>query len=204
MRLLELFSGTKSVSKAVGNAFTEVISVDILPSFEPTIVTDVRIWNYKTYPPGYFHTIWASPPCQEFSCLNHSRPEKTPDLEWADSIVLKTLEIIQYFNPERFYIENPQTGCLKDREYMMGIPFFDFDYCRFGFPYRKRTRIWTLVDGEDCLCLGRGSCPSMEGGRHKNALGNGTYKEFWAVPGKRLEQRYSIPEQLVKYLFTLY
>jgi hypothetical protein len=30
MKLLELFSGTKSVSKAVGHLYDEIVSVDIL------------------------------------------------------------------------------------------------------------------------------------------------------------------------------
>lgn len=202
MRLLELFCGTKSVSKAVGNHFTEVVSVDILSKFEPTITTDILEFNYKEYPPRYFHTIWASPPCQEYSCLNNARPEKTPNIQLADSFVLKAIEIIEYFNPERYFIENPQSGNLKDRPFMLGIPFIDMDYCRFGFPYRKRTRFWTSVDGKDMLCFGKGKCLSMVNGRHKCAVGNSTYDEFWTVSGKRLEQRYSIPSKLIETLFN--
>ena len=33
MRLLELFSGTKSVSKAIGTLFNEIVSIDILQKF---------------------------------------------------------------------------------------------------------------------------------------------------------------------------
>lgn len=40
-RLLELFSGTKSISKAVGYMFDEIVSVDILHKFEPTEVSDI-------------------------------------------------------------------------------------------------------------------------------------------------------------------
>jgi hypothetical protein len=203
MRLLELFSGTKSVSKAVGHQFTEVINVDIEESLQPTIVTDILTWDYRQYPPGHFHTIWASPPCTEFSMLNYSRPEKVPNLELADRIVQKTLEIIAYFAPERWFMENPQTGSLKTREYMRDIYYRDFDYCRFSdWGYRKRTRIWTNVRGDSGLCLGRDACPNMEGGRHKKALGNGSYQEHW-VRGeqKRLHQRYAIPADLITSLF---
>ena len=200
MRLLELFCGTKSVSKAVGDIFTEVVSVDIVPEFQPTIITDILEWDYKQWPPGYFSVIWASPPCQEFSCLNFARPDKVPDLAKADSLVQKTLEIIEYFNPDAFFIENPQTGTLKSRPYMEGIPFLDFDYCQFGYPYRKRTRFWTSVDGEDKLC--GPDCSQKIGKRHKNAIGNSTYQEFWTETGKRLEQRYSIPAGVIKKLFS--
>jgi len=203
MRLLELFAGTKSVSKAIGNGFTEVISLDIEPTFNPTITTDILTWDYTIYPPGHFHTIWASPPCQDFSCLNNARPEKHLNTANAEALVKRAIEIITYFNPERFFIENPQTGSLKDKEFMLGIPYIDMDYCRFGFPYRKRTRFWTCVEGTHKLCLGQGGCPGMDGSRHRNAIGNSTYDEFWLIPGKRLEQRYAIPPGVIRELFAL-
>ena len=42
-----------------------------------------------------------------------------------------------------FLGENPQTGLLKTREVVKGLPFVDVDYCAFGAVYRKRTRLWT-------------------------------------------------------------
>jgi hypothetical protein len=119
----------------------------------------------------------------------------------ADSIVKKTIEIMEYFQPDRWFIENPQTGCLKERPYMLGIPFIDKDYCQFSeWGNRKRTRFWTSVDGTDTLC-DKKTCPNMIDGRHKSAQGNGQYKEFWAVKGGRLHQRYSIPPKLIENLF---
>jgi site-specific DNA-cytosine methylase len=202
MRLLELFCGTKSVSKAVKDKFSEIISVDIEPKFSPTICTDILLWNYKVYPVGHFDVIWASPPCQEYSCLNHSRPTKIPNIAHSDLVVQRTIEIIEYFNPDKFFIENPQTGCLKDREFMLGLPYIDVDYCRFSdWGYKKRTRIWTSCDLTSKLCEGPGVCPNMNGKAHKKAIGNRAYDEFWAVKGKRLEQRYSIPARVILYLF---
>jgi len=52
MRLLELFSGTGSVRKAVGDKFEEVVSIDILAKFNPTEVSDILTWDYKKYQPG--------------------------------------------------------------------------------------------------------------------------------------------------------
>ena len=45
-KLLELFCGTKSVSKALGEQEFEVISLDIDPDFEPTICADFMDWDY--------------------------------------------------------------------------------------------------------------------------------------------------------------
>jgi hypothetical protein len=98
-RLLELFCGTKSVSKAVRHEFDEVISLDLDAAHEPTIRADILQWDYTVYPPGHFHTVWASPPCTEFSCLNRSWPNKVPNLALADAIVQRTIAIIEYFDP---------------------------------------------------------------------------------------------------------
>ena len=61
-----------------------------------------------------------------------------------DKLVLKTLEIIDYFNPEYWFIENPATSKMKDRPFMKDKPFYLVDYCMYSdWGYRKRTRIWT-------------------------------------------------------------
>ena len=195
-RLLELFSGTKSVSKAVGIQYSEVVNVDMMDTYSPTIKSDILNWDYKVFPPGYFHTIWASPPCTEYSKLNQSHPEKTPNLELADSIVKKTIEIIEYFKPVKWYIENPQTGTLKDREFMWSIPFYDVDYCSYSdWGYKKRTRFWTNVDDfKPLLCL-RKNCPNKEGLKHKIMIGNGSNGRT------TLAERYRIPEKLIQELF---
>jgi site-specific DNA-cytosine methylase len=195
VRLLELFSGTKSVSKAVGHKYSEVINVDMMDTYKPSVVTDILDWNYKVFPPGYFHTIWASPPCTEYSKLNQSNPQKIPNLELADSIVKKTIEIIEYFKPYKWYIENPQTGTLKDREFMWGIPFYDVDYCSYSdWGYKKRTRFWTNIDGFKGRLCRRKDCPNKDGKSHKIMIGN--------IKGRTtLAERYRIPQKLITDLF---
>ena len=51
MRLLELFSGTKSVSKALRKLYPDayVLSLDIEPTMEPDLCIDILQWNYKDY-----------------------------------------------------------------------------------------------------------------------------------------------------------
>ena len=51
------------------------------------------------------------------------------------------LNIIDQAQPHYWFIENPQTGLLKNREVMEGLPFRDITYCAYGMPYRKATRI---------------------------------------------------------------
>ncbi len=86
----------------MGEVFTnqgwEVIGLDASPEAKATICVDIRLWDYKGYPPGHFDVIWASPVCTHYSIARTNA--KTPrNLEWADSLVLKTLEIIDYLNP---------------------------------------------------------------------------------------------------------
>jgi hypothetical protein len=201
MRLLELFCGTKSVSKAVGNRFSEIISLDIDRKADPTIVADILTWDYTVYPPEYFHSIWASPPCNEYSLIRDSKPGCPPNLALADSIVNRTIEIINYFNPIRWYIENPQSGKMKDRPMMEGIPYVDCDYCRFSdWGYRKRTRFWGNVISENVLCDGEGRCPNMTGASHRTRifplLGQ-------TIRRLTMEEKHRIPPTLIQHLFDL-
>jgi site-specific DNA-cytosine methylase len=196
MKLLELFSGTGSVRKAVGERFSEIVSVDILPKFGATITTDILTWNYQVYPPHYFDIIWASPPCTEYSTAKTRAPR---NLELADSIVQKTLEIINYFQPTTWYIENPQTGLLKSRPFMENIPFYDINYCQYGLPYKKSTRIWTNKENFQPKICNKLTCTFMNETRtrHNIQLGNGrrTTENISKI------NRYRIPDQLIKDLF---
>ena len=65
MKLLELFSGTGSVGRETRQLGIEVISLD--KDMEADIKTDIMNWNYRTFQPGHFDIIWASPPCTEYS-----------------------------------------------------------------------------------------------------------------------------------------
>jgi site-specific DNA-cytosine methylase len=197
MRLLELFSGTGSVRKAVGDQFDEVVSIDILQKFNPTETADILTWDYKKYPPGYFDVIWASPPCTEYSIVLECRPDRIRDIDGANKIVEKTVEIINYFNPTKWFIENPQTGLLKEQEVLAGVPFYDVDYCKYSnFGYRKRTRIWTNVEGFNAkLC--QKDCENMVADKSRHMYSVARTK-FMIV---RLHQRYAVPAQLIKDLF---
>jgi hypothetical protein len=195
--LLELFAGTNSVSKTVGHKYDKIVSVDILDTFKPTHVSDIMTWNYRQYPPGYFHTIWASPPCTQYSKAK-TRGER--DITGANNIVKRTIEIIEYFNPDLFFIENPETGKLKDQEFMDFIPYYDVDYCQYGLDYRKRTRIWSNLDNfTPRLCTGAGRCHAMIGNKHRLNIGNGNTQ--YTQRAVNLHEKYSIPGELLNDLF---
>ena len=73
--------------------------------------------------------IWASPMCTQYSkCGTQGRPR---DLVGADALVQKVLDLVNYFNVP-FFIENPQTGLLKSRDVVKGIPVRVIDYCSYA------------------------------------------------------------------------
>ena len=127
-------------------------------------------FNSKQFPKGDFDIIWASPPCTYYSKLQNTwigRKRRDGILvtkEWieqkreeSDILMRKVFEIIDYFEPNLWFIENP-LSCLKDREVMKDKHMYVCDYCKYSdWGYRKRTCIWTnklnwkpLVCKNDC------------------------------------------------------
>ena len=199
MRLLELFAGTASVSKAFSAKGLECVTLDLDPSTHPTVCCDVLQWVCP-YPPGHFDVIWAGCDCRRYSLARTTA--KTPrDLLLADSLVLRTLSLIWHLQPKAWFIENPQTGLLRTRPFMQGLPFKDITYCSYGYLYAKKTRIWTDFPSwtPRALC-DKAQCPFVENNRHLATaqLGPGKNKA-----GQRLsndafvrEQLYSMPPAL--------
>ena len=142
MRLWELCSGTGSVGKPWREAGHEVLSLDIDPKSEADITCDILSWEYTDFALEPPDVIWCSPPCTQYS-IARSKAKTPRDLEGADAIVQRCKDIIRYWNPKIWFIENPQTSLLKTRPVIQGLPYVDLDYCQYGAPYRKRTRLWT-------------------------------------------------------------
>ena len=175
MNLLEMFSGTGSVglvAKAIGFNY---ISMELKNA---DINTDILKWDYEQFDRNHCDFVWASPPCTEYS---KAKTTGIRNIEYANSIVLKTIEIIKYVNPKYCVIENPQTGFLKNQEFMDESDFKDVDYCKYGMPYRKRTHIWTNLTTWKPRPLCKRDCGKVRNGKHietAQRLPSGT-KEQW-------------------------
>ena len=168
---LDLFTGTGSVRKVLESEEWEVLSLDANPRWHANIQQDILSWDYRRLPPKSFDLITASPPCIEFSRALTTRGGKRVNIhdrkmDHADQLVLKVLEVIDYFQPQWWWIEDPSTGLLKDRPYMAGLPFVDLDYFQFSdWGYRKLTRFWEKFPGgvvESVVCDGH-HCPNLVG-----------------------------------------
>ena len=175
IKVLELFSGTGSVGKCCKELGWDVVSVDLLLPADHEV--DILDFDYKQYPQDNFDIVWASPPCTEYSNLKNCwigrKNNKTgitltrEGLEElrkeSDKLIAKTLEIINYFKCELWFMENPQRGQLKDREIVKDIPFYDVSYCMYSdWGYEKRTRIWTnKKDWNNLICDKSGACGNM-------------------------------------------
>jgi hypothetical protein len=207
-KLLELFSGTHSVGKVAIRKGYEVTSLDL--DGNATINVNILEWDYKNaFPIGHFDIIWASPPCHTFSILRRSNIGKKLK-KFGDNIVTaeildddminngvpiltKTLDIMEYFKPKLCFLENPDTGKMKD--FIHNIPYVVVDYCQYSdWGYKKRTRIWyngDLSHFKAKLC--QVGCPNTidgKGKKHKdNVSGN--------IKRTPLCDRYRIPEKLI-------
>ena len=207
MKALELFSGTYSFGKEAKKYNFDVISVDLNTYKDidpPTHQVDILKWNYKIYPKNYFKIIWASPPCVNYSTLQYgwynnykkingkkvlfTKEVDEENMKQSDILVKKTLEIIEYFSPEYFIIENPFGSRIKYRGLLDFFPCKTADYCKYSdWGYRKRTNFWTNIDISLQLC--NKDCGQIINKKHKinSAYAHGGTLSRYRIPPKLIQ-----------------
>lgn len=200
--VIVLCCGTGSFEKQLDPTKYRIITIDILEKFKPTLLVDLLKLKYKELGlnQGDVFCIWAGTPCTQYS---HAKRTGVRDFKTADALAEKCLEIIDYFKPTYWFLENPQTGLLKSRKFMIerNMPFIDVSYCQYGFTYRKQTRIWTNLKGWAGKVCNKKTCEMVKDNKHIGSAGNGrikyTFKSF------SQEEKYSMPPKLIKEIITV-
>lgn len=138
MTVLSLFDFTGNWS----NPFSEVadvVQIDIKHG------QDLMTWDYKNAGLKNVVGILAAVPCTDFSVAGAQYwGEKDKDGRTEKSIALcrRTLEIVEYFNPKFWVIENPVGRIEKCVPELRGKCLLEFQPYEFGDGYTKRTRLW--------------------------------------------------------------
>lgn len=154
-KLLELFCGTKSISKAFEAAGWETYTVDWNKSFNPTLCADVGSLNKEDLIKlcgGVPDVVWLSPDCTTYSIAGirfHRRKiqgtDKTePISDYAvqcDKTNAHIIEVVKELGCI-YFIENPR-GCFRKMDFVKGLPMYTVTYCQYGDTRMKPTDIFT-------------------------------------------------------------
>lgn len=156
--LLELFSGSKTVSTIAESLNYTTFSIDSEAKFKPSLVKDISKLSLKDIPgQKSISIVWASIPCTQYSILNLANHwdkivyshrkyyyiPKTKEAKQAAQLLEKTIWLINSINPDYYFIENPR-GALRHMPQIRFAPVrHEISYSDFGLDIYKPTDIFT-------------------------------------------------------------
>jgi hypothetical protein len=150
MKVLELFSGSRSIGKVAERVGHEVFSVDWIAYEGVSLVTDIGSLKMSDIP-FVPDMVWASPGCTTYSiaAISTHRDGVEPKTEYAkkcDTVNQHFIHLIKQWlsiNPDMvFFIENPR-GMLRKMPFMQEFTRHTIWYCQYGDERAKPTDIWT-------------------------------------------------------------
>ena len=186
MIVLELFAGTRSISKAFEKRGHKTFSIEWSKDFENiSLYADISKVTAKDIIKlcgGVPDVIWASPDCTTYSiaAISHHREYNngilTPVSEYAkfcDKTNKHVLDLIQELKPKYYFIENPRGGFRK-MDFVKGLYRYTVTYCQYGDTRMKPTDIFTnhpnpqfkpmCKNGDSChVAAPRGSSTGTQG-----------------------------------------
>lgn len=157
MIILELFAGTRSISRAFERRGHKTFSVEWDKKFKDidiyddvNNITPEKVIDLCGSVPD---VIWASPDCTTYSiaAISHHRT-KNPETgsldpvsdyaKFCDKTNRHVIDLIKQLKPKCFFIENPRGG-MRKMDFMQGLPRYTVTYCQYGDKRMKPTDIWT-------------------------------------------------------------
>lgn len=156
MKVLELFAGTRSISKAFEKRGHETFSIEWDKNFENiSLYADIGTVTAKDIIKlcgGVPDVIWASPDCTTYSiaAISHHRKKEesgnlAPVSEYAKfcyRVNKHVLDLIAELKPKYYFIENPRGG-MRKMDFMKGLYRYTVTYCQYGDTRMKPTDIWS-------------------------------------------------------------
>ena len=155
LKVLDLFAGTKSMSKAFEKRGHETFAiewdevhedidwyVDILEVTAKDIIQKF----------GRPDIIWCSPDCKSYSIAgitHHRRKQEDGSLKpisdyavFCDKVNAHVIELVKELNPMYYFIENPRGG-LRKMNFMQDLPRYTVTYCQYSDTRMKPTDVFT-------------------------------------------------------------
>lgn len=142
--ILSLFDLTGNWSEPFKDNGYEVIQIDIQKGI------DILTWDYKQIDKSLVHGILAAVPCTDYAVSGarwFAAKDKDGRTAMSQKLVAKTKEIIEYFDPAFWVIENPVSR-IHNLNPWMGKPrtyFHPYEFAGYGFDedrYTKKTCLW--------------------------------------------------------------
>lgn len=208
MIVLELFAGTRSISKQFEKRGHKTYSIEWNKEFENidlyedinNITTKDIIKLCGCVP----DVIWASPDCSTYSISaisHHRKKEQNGNLKavseyakFCDKTNKHVLDLIQELKPKLYFIENPRGG-LRKMDFMKGLYRYTVTYCQYGDKRMKPTDIWTNHPNTKFKSM----CKNGDNCHEKAPRGSKTGTQGL----KNSKERSVIPEQLCEHIVDI-
>lgn len=207
MVVLELFAGTRSISKAFERKGHKAFTVEWDKKFENISLYDdinnltkEKIIALCGKIPD---VIWASPDCTTYSIagISHHRRKTNDDLipisdyaNFCDKTNKHLISLIKEIQPKIYFIENPRGG-LRKMKFMQDLPRYTITYCQYGDTRMKPTDIWTNAPNPNFKPMCKNGDPCHE----KAPRGSRTGTQGL----KGAKDRSRIPDELCNYIVEL-
>jgi len=209
MILLELFAGTRSISKVFEKRGYKTFSIEWNKDFENIDlyedINNVSAEDIIKLCGGVPDIIWASPDCTTYSIAGISHHRKKNNeisnldavsdyAKFCDKTNKHVLDLIKQLQPKLYFIENPRGG-LRKMDFMKDLPRYTVTYCQYGDKRMKPTDIWTNHPNPQFKPM----CKNGDNCHEKAPRGSRTGTQGL----KGAKERSVIPEQLCEHIVDI-